>query len=61
VPAASLAEHCPRLAVLDVSAQFQLEGASLAGLAACPRLRRLEVGLPLRDAVRSQLPGVEVV
>ncbi|GBF92074.1 hypothetical protein Rsub_04421 [Raphidocelis subcapitata] len=61
VPAAALAERCPRLAVLDVSAQFQLEAASLAGLAACPRLRRLEVGQPLRDALRRQLPGVEVV
>jgi hypothetical protein len=63
VPAAALAAHCPRLEVLDVSAQFSLDAASLQGLAACGGLRRLEVGWPyLSDArqLAARLPGLAV-
>jgi hypothetical protein len=65
VPAAALAEHCPALSVLDISAQFQLDAASLEGLSACRWLRRLEVGWPARDRearrLARELPGLVVV
>jgi hypothetical protein len=63
VPAAALATQCPDLEILDVSSQFQLDESSLSGLAACPRLRRLVVGWPVRAGaarLQAQLPGLVV-
>ncbi|KAI8469410.1 MAG: hypothetical protein J3K34DRAFT_522181 [Monoraphidium minutum] len=66
VPAAALAERCPRLAVLDLTAQFDLDEPSLAGLSACRRLRALEVGWPARGGaaaarLAAALPGLAVL
>lgn len=43
--------------------QFQLEQESLPGLAACARLKLLDVGWPAREGLgklRRQLPGLVV-
>lgn len=57
VPAGALAAGCPKLAVLDVSGQFDLDVASLPALAACRALTALE--LPwLPGGPPAGLPGL---
>jgi len=63
IPASSLATHCPDLRILDLSAQFQLDNASLEGLAACGKLSRLELPWPQPAEVqrlKAQLPALVI-
>lgn len=68
VPAAALADGCPALAVLDVSAQFALDAGSLAGLSQCRALRLLELPYEARRegggealrALRAAFPGLVI-